>query len=171
MTTLRAGGETAPSPGAPGPVSGHNASGTPHNHLVEALDRAGCRMTEPRRAVAGLIAARSGHFTAADLARDAQVRGLGVGRATVFRTLDLFTSLGLVERVDLPGGEHAYVACDPVHHHHAICTACGRSLDVTDHGLADVLGEIGLRSGFRVTAHRLEIFGLCSACSAGTRQA
>ena len=89
---------------------------------------------------------------------------MDIGRATVFRALDLFASLSLVERVDLPGGDHAYVACDPVHHHHAICTGCGRSLDVADHGLADVLGEIGNRSGFRVTAHRLEIFGLCAAC-------
>ena len=80
---------------------------------------------------------------------------MDIGRAKVFRTLDLFASLNLVERVDLPGGNHAYVACDPVHHHHAICTACGRSLDVADHGLAAVLGEIGRRSEFRVTAHRL----------------
>jgi Fur family transcriptional regulator, ferric uptake regulator len=134
------------------------------NHLVDALDRAGHRLTEPRRAVAELIAARDGHFTAAELVADAGRRRMDIGRATVFRTLDLFTSLNLVERVDLPGGEHAYVACDPVHHHHAICTGCGRSLDVADHGLATVLGEIGNRSGFRVTAHRLEIFGLCAAC-------
>jgi Fur family ferric uptake transcriptional regulator len=134
------------------------------NHLVEALDRAGHRLTEPRRAVAGLIAARDGHFTAAELVADARWRRMDIGRATVFRTLDLFASLNLVERVDLPDGNHAYVACDPVHHHHAICTGCGRSMDVADHGLAAVLGAIGGRSGFRVTAHRLEIFGLCAAC-------
>lgn len=135
-------------------------------HLVDALDRAGHRLTEPRRAVAELVAARNGHFTAAELVEDARLRHLDVGRATIFRALDLFTTLNLVERVDLPDGEHAYVACDPVHHHHAICTACGRSLDVADHGLADVLVEIGRRLGFQVTAHRLEIFGLCAACAA-----
>jgi Fur family ferric uptake transcriptional regulator len=134
------------------------------NHIVLALERAGHRLTEPRRAVAGLVAARDGHFTASDLVEDARQGRTDVGRATVFRALDLFASLDLVERVDLPGGNHAYVACDPVHHHHAICTACGRSLDVADHGLAAVLGEIGRRSEFRVTAHRLEIFGLCTAC-------
>ncbi len=135
-------------------------------HLVDALDRAGHRLTEPRRAVAELVAARNGHFTAAELVEDARLRHLDVGRATIFRALDLFTTLNLVERVDLPDGEHAYVACDPVHHHHAICTGCGRSLDVADHGLADVLVEIGRRLGFQVTAHRLEIFGLCTACAA-----
>jgi Fur family transcriptional regulator, ferric uptake regulator len=132
-------------------------------HLVEALDRAGHRLTEPRMEVARLVGGREGHFTAADLVEDARRRG--IGRATVFRSLELFASLGLVERVDLPGGDHAYVACDTSHHHHAICTSCGRSLDVNDAGLADVLAEIGRRSGFRVTAHRLEIFGLCAACA------
>jgi Fe2+ or Zn2+ uptake regulation protein len=35
---------------------------------------------------------------------------------------------------------------------------------VDDAGLAGVLAEIGGRSGFRVTTHRLEVFGLCAAC-------
>jgi Fe2+ or Zn2+ uptake regulation protein len=132
--------------------------------LVDALDDAGYRLTEPRRVVAEMIAERDGHFTAADLVGQARRHHRGLGRATIFRALDVFTSLHLVERVDLPGGDHAYVACEPAHHHHAICTTCGRSLDVEDLGLSDVLGEIGRRSGFRVTAHRLEIFGLCAAC-------
>jgi Fur family ferric uptake transcriptional regulator len=132
------------------------------SQLVRALDRAGHRVTAPRRTVADLVAARDGHFTAADLVEDA--RPHGIGRATVFRSIELFTSLGLVERVDLPGGDHAYVACDTAHHHHAICTNCGRSFDVDDAGLSEVLARMGSRSGFRVTAHRLEIFGLCAAC-------
>jgi Fe2+ or Zn2+ uptake regulation protein len=136
------------------------------NHLVEALDRGGHRLTEPRREVARLVAARPGHFTAADLVEEAKRRG--IGRATVFRALELFATLDLVERVDLPDGEHAYVVCDTSHHHHAICTTCGRSLDVNDAGLAEVLAGIGRRSGFRVTDHRLEIFGVCAGCQSAT---
>jgi Fur family transcriptional regulator, ferric uptake regulator len=143
-----------------------DAAGLAGRPITDALDRAGHRLTEPRRAVAGLVARREGHFTAAQLVEDARERRLDIGRATIFRALDLFASLGLVERVDLPGGEHAYVACDPVHHHHAICTSCGRSLDVSDHGLDAILGDVGRRLGFQVTAHRLEIFGLCPACQA-----
>ncbi len=134
--------------------------------LIDALGPAGVRVTEPRRVVAGLIAARSGHFTAADLVADARQVAPGIGRATVFRTLDLFSTLRLVERVDLPAGDHAYVACEPSHHHHAICTECGLSFDIEDVGLTDVLAVIGERSGFEVTAHRLEVFGRCRACRA-----
>jgi Fur family ferric uptake transcriptional regulator len=132
---------------------------------VEALARHGRRVTDPRRLVAALIEGREGHFTAADLVADAGRRRMTVGRATVFRALDLFASLDLVERVDLPGGEHAYVACDPTHHHHAICTHCGRAIDVGDHGLNDVIAEMARRAGFRVTRHRLELFGICAACA------
>jgi Fur family ferric uptake transcriptional regulator len=135
--------------------------------IVDAMDRAGHRLTGPRRDVAELVAARRGHFTAAELVDDARTRG--IGRATVFRSLDLFASLGLVERVDLPGGEHAYVACEAAHHHHAICTHCGRSFDVDDAGLADVLARIAARSGFQVTNHRLELFGRCAECSHADR--
>ena len=145
------------------------AAALTRNHLVEALEGAGHRLTGPRRDVAELVAGQAGHFTAAELVEEA--RGRGIGRATVFRSLDLFASLGLVERVDLPAGDHAYVVCDTTHHHHAICTVCGRSLDVDDAGLAEVLAAIGRRSGFRVTAHRLEIFGLCAACDARSRVA
>jgi Fur family ferric uptake transcriptional regulator len=138
----------------------------PGGTLVAALGAAGHRVTAPRRAIAALIEAREGHFSAADLVEDARRRRTPIGRATVFRALDLFASLGLVERVDLPDGDHAYVACEPAHHHHAICTSCGRSIDVADHGLATVLTDVGRRAGFRVTAHRLELFGICAACEA-----
>lgn len=138
------------------------------NPLLAALERAGYRLTAPRRSVAALIAGREGHFTAAELASEARGRRIDVGRATIFRALDLFTTLKLVERVDLPGGDHAYVACDAVHHHHAICTSCGRALDVDDAGLGEVIAEIGRRAGFAVTLHRLELFGVCSACGPTT---
>jgi Fe2+ or Zn2+ uptake regulation protein len=138
---------------------------TDQGPLLSALDHAGYRVTAPRRAVTELIADRSGHFTAADLVADARARRLGIGRATIFRALDLFEDLGVVERLDLPTGEHAYVPCEPVHHHHVICTGCGRTDDVDDAGIQAVTTEIGRRTGFQIDTHRLELFGLCPACA------
>jgi Fur family ferric uptake transcriptional regulator len=134
--------------------------------LIEALDRAGVRVTEPRRAVARLVAEQRGHFTANDLVDAAARRRLPVGRATVFRALDLFADLNLVERLDLPAGGHAYVACEPMHHHHVVCSSCGRSSDVEDSGIADVVARVAERTGFTVTDHRVELFGLCPSCAA-----
>lgn len=133
--------------------------------LVHALDQAGYRLTEPRRAVAELIAAREGHFTAQDLIDDAKARRLGIGRATVFRALDLFTELQVLERLDLPSGEHAYVPCVPArHHHHIVCSQCGRTTEVDDAGLASAVDEIQRRSGWQVESHRLELYGRCPRC-------
>ena len=132
--------------------------------LLDALDAAGLRKTDARRTVATLIADRDGPFTAADLLADARARQVGVGRATVFRALDTLSDLGVVERLDLPNGEHAYVGCEPVHHHHVICTTCGRMTEVEDCGMRDVAREVARRSGYRVDTHRLELFGTCPDC-------
>jgi Fur family ferric uptake transcriptional regulator len=129
-----------------------------------ALDDAGYRRTGARRSIADLIAARNGPFTAADLAEDAQARRLRVGRATIFRTLDVLTELHAVERLDLPSGEHAYVACEPVHHHHVVCSNCGASRDVDDAGWRSVARDIERTTGYRIDDHRLELFGLCPDC-------
>jgi Fe2+ or Zn2+ uptake regulation protein len=137
--------------------------------LVDALDRAGYRLTEPRRAVAALVAGREGHFTAADLEEDARTRDLPIGRATIFRALDLFTELELVERVDLPDGGHAYVGCEPVHHHHVICTNCGRATEIEDVGIGNLLEAVRRETGYDVSSHRLELFGLCPVCQAELR--
>ena len=134
--------------------------------LVNVLSDAGVRATEPRRTVAELIAARTGHFTARELVDDAAGRRLGIGRATIFRALELFADLGLVERLDLPSGEHAYVACEPAHHHHVVCSRCGGSTQVEDLGMAEVAREVARRTGYRIERHRLELFGVCPDCRA-----
>ena len=132
--------------------------------ILTALDRAGYRLTEPRRAVASLIAERDGTFTAADLVGDARRRRLGLGRATVFRALEVLAELDAVDRIDLPSGEHAYVACEPLHHHHVVCSRCRRVTEIADEGLRAVVREIARRTGYRVDDHRLELFGLCPDC-------
>ena len=139
--------------------------------LLDALAEAGVRSTEPRRAVAELIAARDCHFTARELVDDASQRRFAIGRATIFRALELFADLGLVERLDLPGGEHAYVACEPAHHHHVVCSGCGRSVEFDDAGLTEIAREVERRTGFHIDRHRLELFGTCADCRAAASPA
>ncbi len=133
--------------------------------LVAALGASDYRATDARLTVASLIAERAGHFTAADLVAAARVQHRGLGRATIFRALDMFAELGVIERLDLPSGDHAYVACERVHHHHVVCSNCGRTADVDDAGLNAVTTEVARRTGFRIDTHRLELFGLCPDCA------
>jgi Fur family ferric uptake transcriptional regulator len=136
---------------------------------VDALDAAGYRLTGPRRALSSVMAGIDGPFTAARVVDEARDRGLRVGRATVFRTIDALERAGAIERLDLPNGEHAYVACAPAHHHHVVCSACGRTAEVADGDLAALVGEIGRRTGYQIQEHRLELFGLCPDCVRGSR--
>ena len=137
-----------------------------HATIVDALGRAGYRITAPRRTVAELVADRDGHFTAADLVADARERKLAIGRATIFRSLEVLAGLGVVERLDLPTGEHAYVPCEPAHHHHVVCSSCGRAaaVGIDDGRLAAVVRDVTRQTGYRVDSHRIELFGLCPAC-------
>lgn len=133
--------------------------------IIDALEHAGYRLTGPRRALADLIAARAGAtFTATELVDEVRARRLGIGRATVFRAIELLVSVGAVERIDLQNGDHAYVACAPTHHHHVICVRCARSAEIGDLGLGAVAREVARRTGYRVDEHRLELFGLCADC-------
>ena len=149
-------------------VAGYDGPVNPQNSIVDALDVAGYRVTGPRRAVADLIAEQTGHFTASELEDVVRDRRLGISRATLFRALELLTELGVVERLDLPTGEHAYVPCARAHHHHVICSRCGRTADAEDCGVAEAVAEIARRTGFRIDSHRLELFGLCRRCQART---
>jgi Fur family transcriptional regulator, ferric uptake regulator len=137
--------------------------------IVSAFETAGHRLTGPRRALAALIASRAGHFTADELLGESRRRRLGVTRATIFRSLDVLADLGAVERLDLPTGEHAFVACEPAHHHHVVCSSCGRTTGVADPGIERIAKAIGRETGYRIDAHRLELFGLCSDCQAEER--
>jgi Fur family transcriptional regulator, ferric uptake regulator len=132
--------------------------------VVERLDQAGARLTGPRRSLAALVDRRAGPFTAADLLRSAEHDRLPVGRATVFRTLALLEENGVVERIDLPNGEHAYVACAREHHHHAVCVSCGRVTDLPDLDVGVSIAELSRRSGYEIETHRIELFGRCPDC-------
>jgi Fur family transcriptional regulator, ferric uptake regulator len=138
--------------------------------LIARLDEAGHRLTRPRRAVAELIEAQDGAFTAADLLDAARARRIGVGRATIFRALDLFAELDVLERLELPSGDHAYVPCERVHHHHVVCSRCGRTTKVADCGIGAVAAEAARRTGYRIDAHRLELYGSCPDCASAAAE-
>ena len=140
---------------------------TEPDHILTSLDRAGYRQTDARRILARMIVADgTGTSPSPTWSTACRVERTGIGRATVFRTVDLFVSLDVIERLDLPSGEHAYVECDRAHHHHVVCARCGRTEGIEDAGLRTLVGKVSRQTGFRIDDHRLEMFGLCPACLA-----
>jgi Fur family ferric uptake transcriptional regulator len=118
------------------------------------------RITVSRIAVIGLVASMPGHFSVEDVL--AQSRG--IGRATVFRTLKLLVDEGLICRVLLEDGRLHYRVSHDTHHHHLVCKECGAVEDFTTCDLEGLIAGLSVRTGFDITSHWLEFYGLCRTC-------
>lgn len=107
-----------------------------------------------------------GPFTADELLQQLQDAGPGVGRATVFRTLDLLAQNAVLDRLHRPDGCHSYVVATPgnQHHHHLICSACGAVVQFEECTVEPLLAALSDRTQFSISGHWLEVFGLCVAC-------
>ena len=64
-------------------------------------------------------------------------------------------------------GEHAYVGCEPGHHHHVVCSGCGRTTRSPTRACGRSSGRSPAGRDIRVDEHRLELFGLCPGVEAG----
>jgi Fur family ferric uptake transcriptional regulator len=142
--------------------------------LETRLARAGYRATLPRRAVLEQIAARRESFTASDLLESVTRAAPEVGRATVFRTLDLLVELGVLQRIHTEvGGNwgHRYMLCalGDTHHHHLVCTGCGQVTDFSGCMVESVVSRLEDQTSFRVEGHRLELYGQCKGCQEEAR--
>jgi len=92
--------------------------------------------------------------------------GSPVGRATVFRTLDLLANHGFLDRLHLPDGRHAYVLASAVdrHHHHLICSDCGNVIEFEVCSVEPMLTQLSRETNFAISGHVLEVFGVCADC-------
>lgn len=125
-------------------------------NAIGKIRSSGHKVTPQRLAVLGAIAMEQ-HQRMEEI----KARCPEVGMVTVYRTLDLFSELGLVRRLDLGDGARYELADD--HHHHLICEECGTVAEFEQCPLdLQRLPEIG--SGFEVRAHSLEVYGTCPAC-------
>jgi len=132
--------------------------------LAQALAARGFRLTAARRAILAALAATDAHPTADELAEAVHAAAPGVGRMTVYRTLDLLCELGLLRPVHQGGGAARYVLMQDGHHHHLVCSGCRRVIEFNDCGLAGLAETVGARFGFAVDGHLLEFYGRCAAC-------
>jgi Fur family ferric uptake transcriptional regulator len=111
------------------------------------------------------VAPRTDTFSAQDVADQLHARGIHVGRATVFRTIDLMADLGFLHRIQNDDGYHRYTVCaDEEHHHHARCVDCGAVLALHAPGLEREIDRIAQEADFQVLDHILELVGRCPLC-------
>ncbi len=133
--------------------------------LTELLEAEGYRVTSARQVIAETMVNNGGHCSADELVELVHQRSPGIGRMTVYRTLDLFCRLGLVRPFYIGSGAAHYALMESGHHHHLICSSCGQIIEVEDCVLEQIaLEHIGKRFDFDVQGHLLEFYGLCGQC-------
>ncbi|HET6211723.1 MAG TPA: Fur family transcriptional regulator [Micromonosporaceae bacterium] len=123
------------------------------------------RNTRQRTAVSALLASVEGFHSAQDLHLMLRERGERVGLTTVYRTLQALADAGEVDVMRPPGGEHLYRRCSEGHHHHLVCRACGRTVEVEGPAVESWAERVAARHGYADVSHTLEIFGTCPDCA------
>jgi Fe2+ or Zn2+ uptake regulation protein len=135
----------------------------PADWMLRRLADAGERLTGPREIVVRALVAQGGVINPEALSYELHPQG--VGRATVYRTLDLLARHGMLTRVHVDGC-HGYTLCDEGHHHHLLCSACSSVIPIDATGVESEIRRLAEQLKFRVDTHTLEFAGLCEACQA-----
>jgi Fe2+ or Zn2+ uptake regulation protein len=133
---------------------------------AERLKHAGERVTNQRLLIAAELGRTSRQVTADELYARLRTTHPGIGRATVFRTLERLVEAGLARRLELEGHVYGYVTCQPEHHHHLACTRCGRVEEIGEAFIAPLAARLGRERGFVVDDARLDFYGRCASCMA-----
>ncbi len=134
------------------------------NFLLQMLKENGYSLTRPRRAICDLLVSDGGHVTADQLVERLQDRHPDIGRMTVYRTLELLSSLGGLRPVYQGSGAAHYILLKGGHHHHLVCAACHQVIEIDQCLLQDTSEQIRQLYQFEIIGHLLEIFGICRAC-------
>lgn len=87
-------------------------------------------------------------------------------RASLYRTLNLFRKLGVVQDVVMAGKRKLELTDSfSPHHHHIACTSCGSAITINDETFERQIENLAEAHGFTHTAHSFEITGVCKGCS------
>lgn len=142
---------------------------SPFIHLFRRyLREQGLPVTQQREAVAAVVFSSPGHLSVDQIESELKGQGERIGKATIYRTMEILVRSGLVEEHDFGEGfkryEHLF-GQQPVHEH-LICTHCGKVVEFQTTEVVRLQEETAREHGFLPTRHRLEIYGICADCQA-----
>lgn len=121
------------------------------------------RQTRQRDAIRQVFEAHDRPLGVEELLRLAKASVPALGQATLYRTLKLLREEGLIVEVPMPGGRVFFERAGKSHHHHFLCSECGRAFDIPGCllGQAPVLAD-----GHQISTHEVVLYGKCRGCAA-----
>jgi Fur family ferric uptake transcriptional regulator len=136
-------------------------------HALAMLGDAGYRRGGARTAVVEALARHDCAVSALALEEELRRRKVHVGRASIYRALEVLEDLGLVQRFEVERGIASYerVNVNGHHHHHAICRRCGRMEPFEDRGLERAIAQVSDLVPFEIAEHDVVLRGLCERCA------
>ena len=135
---------------------------------------AGFRITVPRQTILEFLSKTKRHLSAEDIFIEVHKRYPAIGLTTVYRTLELLVNMGLVFKFDFGDGRARYELAEGPkaieHHHHLICTSCGRVIDYTAFVeqeielVKKIEKELSRKYSFNINSHQIQFLGMCQEC-------
>ena len=132
---------------------------------TESKATVGVRSTKQRTAVINALEHFDDFRSTQEIHDYLRHEGTTVGLTTVYRTLTALAESGDVDVIVREDGESVYRSCSDTHHHHLVCRACGRTVEVDGPAVERWADKVSAEHGFTDVSHTLEIFGLCGDCS------
>jgi Fur family peroxide stress response transcriptional regulator len=111
-----------------------------------------------------VIARSEGHPSAEQIFERIKADFPTTSLATIYKTLSLLKEMGEVLELAFPHLGSRYDGNRPYPHPHVICSRCGKILDPEFTSMAEISEEMARQTGYRITHHQLNFFGLCPKC-------
>ncbi|MFW6160335.1 MAG: Fur family transcriptional regulator [Acidobacteriota bacterium] len=131
------------------------------------------RWTGPREVILELLSRTPKHLSVKEIYAILRKAYPGIGLTTIYRTLDVLERTNLINKFTFRSGKSRYEfkpGEKKPHHHHLICTSCGRIIDYSDFAreelnLVKKTEEVlSKKYNFEVHDHNIEFYGLCQKC-------
>lgn len=132
--------------------------------LLSTLHAGGQRLTRQRRLILEALETSQGHLDAEDIHARVRERDERISLATVYRTLALLKSLGLVQEHSL-GEEHGHFEIThPEPHYHFTCLGCHRVIEFESPAIARAMQRLAEHMNLRIEETYLSLRGYCAEC-------
>ena len=128
----------------------------------EILKKEGFKKTDKREQILDIFSQTTKYITPRDILDIMMAEHPGMSYDTIYRNLNTFVELGILEETELTGEKHFRMHCETDHHHHHfICTSCGNIKEINICPMELLQNSI---PGYQVANHKFEIYGNCPQC-------